>query len=83
MNTEVNTQNAVKTNFEKGYDMLPAKFQIPVRNHIMGECGWRSILTFHHKRRGVVEIRPPEITIIEKHFHKHNIDPWTGERLSA
>jgi DNA-binding CsgD family transcriptional regulator len=60
METKVNTENEVKTNFEKGYDMIPAKYQIQVRNHIMGECGWRSILTFHHKRKGIVKIRLQE-----------------------
>ena len=82
METQVNTLNEVKTNFELGYDMLPAKYQVQVRNNIMGECGWRTIMTFHRKRKGMVEIRPLEIPVIEKHFHKHNIDPWTGQRIS-
>jgi hypothetical protein len=81
METAINTADAVKTNFEKGYDMLPAKFQIPVRDQIMLQCGW-SLMTFHSKRKGDTPIRPPEIPVIEKNFDLHNINAWTGERIS-
>jgi hypothetical protein len=83
MEVLINTAIEEKTNFEKGYDMLPAKFQSEVRRNIMTECGWSSIMTFHYKRRGKTRIYVQEIPVIEKHFTKHNINPWTGERLSA
>ena len=82
MNPEINIGEEIKTSFKEGYDMLPAKFQIPVRDNIMKECGWKSIITFHQKRKGTVQINILEIPVIEKHFAKHNIDAWTGEYLS-
>jgi len=82
MNSEINTEKEIKTEFAKGYVMLPAKFQIPVRDNIMKECGWKSIITFHQKRKGNVQISILEIPVIEKHFAEYNIDAWTGKYLS-
>jgi len=82
MNPEINTKKKIKTEFIKGYDMLPAKFQVPVRDNIMKECGWKSLVTFHQKRKGTVQVNILEIPVIEKHFAKHNLDAWTGEYLS-
>lgn len=76
-----NTKNKVKIGFPEGYDMLPAKFQIPVRDAIMNECGWH-LVTFHNKRKGINKISGLEIKVVEKHFKKHNIDPWTGRYLT-
>lgn len=83
MYKRVNKQNAVKTNFEKGYYMLPVKFQAGVRNTIMMRCGWKTLMTFYRKCKGEVEIKPPEIREIEEIFQKHNIDPWTGENIAS
>jgi len=82
MNLEINTKKQIKTNFEEGYGMLPAKFQIPARDDIMKKCGWKSLVTFHLKRKGTVHISILEIPVIEEIFAKHNLDPWTGEYLS-
>lgn len=73
-----NTTKEVKQNFIAGYDNLPAIQQMPVKTDIMRDCGWRSIVTFHNKRRGIVPIKPVEISIIEAHFRKVGINPWTG-----
>lgn len=83
MDAETQTDKVVKTNFERGYEMLPFKYQINVRDDIMIECGWTALMTFHNKRRGLRRIFKLEIPVIEKHFAKHNINPWTGERLIA
>ena len=80
MSTEINALKSVKNNFKKGYEMLPAKYQIEVRNEIMEECGW-TLTTFHNKRCNRRRIFKLEIPVIEKHFAKHNINPWTGEKL--
>ena len=78
MNSETNTAEVVKTNFIAGYGNLPAVQQIPFKNAVMKECGWNSLVTFHNKRRGLVRITPPEIQILEAHFKKFGINPWTG-----
>jgi len=83
MSGEKNTVNGVTPNFSAGYDMLPAGFQISVRNAIMEECGWKTTNTFHNKRRGTHKIRPLEAKVIEKHFSKYNIVPWTGEIIRS
>ena len=82
MGTGINTANAVKDHFEKGYDMLPAKYQVAFRDQIMEACCWKSV-TFHNKKNGTHRINPLEISVIEKHFTNHDINPWTGERISA
>ena len=82
MAPEINTKKEIKTEFIKGYDMLPAKFQIPIRNDIMKKCGWKSLVTFHLKRKGNVQISILEIPVIEKIFSEFNLDPWTGEYLT-
>jgi len=78
MNTNTNTTEVVKANFELGYGNLPAVMQIPVKTSIMKECGWSSLVTFHNKRKGITKIRPTEVLVIEAHFKKHGINPWTG-----
>jgi len=78
MNTNTNTVEVVKSNFAVAYDRLPAGIQINVRNAIMDECGWRAVATFHNKRKGIRRISPLEARVIEKHFSKYNIVPWTG-----
>jgi len=78
MNRNSNTTEVVKDNFVKGYDNLPAIQQNPVKASIMKECGWRSPVTFHNKRKGLTEIRPTEVLVIEAYFRKHGINPWTG-----
>ena len=83
MNSETNTVEGVIPNFSAGYDMLPAGIQINVRNAIMEECGWETTATFHNKRRGTHKIRPLEAKVIENHFLKYNIIPWTGEMIRS
>ena len=83
MNSETNTIDGVIPNFSAGYEMLPAGIQSDVRNAIMKECGWRALATFHNKRKGIRRLSPLEAKVIENHFHKHNIDPWTGERIAS
>jgi len=82
MDMDIQTESVVKTNFERGYEMLPMKHQIDVRNDIMRECGWTALMTFHNKRRGLRRIFKLEIPVIEKHFAKYNLDAWTGEYLT-
>ena len=82
MNTEVNTPRDVLTGFEKGYDELPRKAFTKVRDKIMDKTGW-DLTTFHRKRRGDSKIFKPEISIVEACFAEWNINPWTGEKLSA
>jgi hypothetical protein len=62
--------------------MLPFKYQLVVRDDIMRECGWGSRTTFHNKKNGKQKLRPPEVTIIERHFLKHGINPWTGKKVA-
>jgi len=76
-----NTANAV-TGFSQAYELLPFKYQLTVRDDIMKECGWKSRNTFHNKKRGIQPLKPPEILIIERHFSKHDLNPWTGKKLS-
>ena len=78
MESKTNTSEAVKENFEAGYDQLPAIMQVPVRNAIMKECGIKSTATFHNKRKAITRITPPEVLIIESHFKEYGINPWTG-----
>jgi len=81
MNAENNTLKAVKDSFQKGYEMLPAKYLKKVRLRIMNECGWTTRATFVNKQKGHTSIRKPEIAIIEKIFSEYNLDPWTGKPL--
>jgi len=78
MNSESNTTEVVKDNFQIGYDNLPAIMQVPVKIAIMIECGWNSPATFHNKRKGITKIRPSEQSVIERHFRIQGINPWTG-----
>ena len=82
MNAESNTVKAVKNRFQKGYEMLPAKFQKKVRLQIMNECDWTTRATFVNKQKGHTSIRKPEIAIIERIFSEYNLNPWTGESLT-
>jgi hypothetical protein len=71
-----------KRPFKPGYDMLPGKFQTPVRIEIMERCGWTTYATFLNKKSGKVPIRPPEFEIVAEIFAEYNLDPWTGDDLS-
>lgn len=82
MNTNSNTLNGDKRNFEEGYKMLPAGIQVMVRDYIMVACGWNSVPTFHNKRKGLTRIRPVEAEAIERHFAVYGIDPWTGAKIT-
>jgi hypothetical protein len=78
MNKETNTTEVVFSNFKAGYDQLPAISQTPVRLAIMKDCGWKTRATFHSKRKGYTRIKPNESSVIESHFRKHGINPYTG-----
>ena len=71
----------IKTEFIRGYEMVPAKMQTKVRDEIMKKCGWSSIMTFHLKRKGKRPIKILEVPVIETVFSQFNINPWTGEYL--
>lgn len=81
MYKEIDTTNAVKNNFRKGYDMLPSKFKTNVRIKIMNGCDWLTQQTFYNKLNGKKIIRSPEKIVIEKIFAEYNLDAWTGEYL--
>ena len=83
METGINTTNVVKDNIEKGYDMMQTKYQVAVCDQITEACVWKSVMTFHNKKNWTHRINPLEISVIEKHFANHDINPWTGERISA
>lgn len=82
MKSNPNTLNGEKINFSAGYGMLPAVHQTKIRDSIMEQCGWKSLMTFHNKRKGITRIRPVEIEVIERHFAVCDIDPWTGAKIT-
>jgi len=82
MVNEINTTKVVKSDFQKGYEMLLPRDQRELRLKMMFECGWLTASTFYNKRKGVQPILKPEIPIIESIFSEYNLDPWTGENLT-
>jgi len=78
MKSKTNTPVVVKEKFKVGWDNLPARAQIPLRDAIVQACGWRSITSFYNKLNGVHKITPLEIGVIETHFKVYGINPWTG-----
>lgn len=81
MDSFPNTPNGDRNNFTLGYGSLPANKQIVVRDFIIADCGWKSLMTFHNKRKGITRIRPLEADVIERHFAPYDIDPWTGSKI--
>jgi ribosomal protein S27AE len=81
MTKNLETFKGAKRNFLAGYEMIPAKFQIKVKERIMKRCGWSSLMTFHNKRKGDHCIKPLEILVIEQEFSRYGINPWTGDNL--
>lgn len=82
MDNEINTAKVVKSNFEKGYVMLPVKYQKHVRRELMQECEWSAPQTFYSKVKGETSVRKTEIPVIERIFAEYNLNPWTGKYLS-
>ena len=76
MNT--NTAEVVKDKFEIGWMNLPAHAQTKLRDAIVKECGWKSLMTFYTKKKGTSKIGVLEIKVIEAEFKKYGINPWTG-----
>jgi hypothetical protein len=78
MKSKSNTAEVVKESFKVGWENLPAKAQVPLRESIVSSCGWRSLTSFYNKMNGVHKISPLEITVIESQFRVYGINPWTG-----
>ena len=64
--------------FEAAYDLLPAGIQISVRNQIMKACHWKTVRTFHQKKRGEVRVTELEIPHIRNQFAVYNISAFEG-----